>query len=88
MSRRQVRRVCVRGKTWRIALARPPRNDCEGLCVWETRMIYIRPRAKCPPVRVAVHEILHAALPDLREEAIEEVEEALITGLELILGPL
>ena len=79
--RRRVRRIKIRGEKWRIVIARPPQNFCDALCCYNERTIYIRPTADL--TRCVVHEILHAACPDLSEEAVEELEDAICTGLEI-----
>lgn len=79
----KVRRLRIRGAPWRIVIGRPPLNKCEGLCVYQTRTIYVRPNS---PDRsaTAVHEILHACFPDIEEAAIREAEEAIMEGLGLV----
>lgn len=77
--------IKIRGAKWKILLARPPMNNCDGLCDEEERTIYIRPT--CPdPISTVIHEVLHAAFPDMSEDAVCEAEEALTGALELITG--
>lgn len=79
----QSRYIRIRGVRWRLVLGRPPANLCDGYCDYNTHTIYIR--STCGDVRAsAIHEILHACLPDIEEEAIEEVEAALVSVLELV----
>src|SRR5437868_2081925 len=67
----------IRGLRWKLVLGRPPENRCDGLCVYDTRTLYVRPN--CQDIwATTIHETLHAALPDLREECVMEVEEALV----------
>lgn len=76
-----VRRLKIRGQTWRIVIGRPPANKCDALCCFDHNTIYIRKSAERIPC--IVHEVLHASLPDLAEEAIEEIEDAIVKALEL-----
>lgn len=78
----RARRLKIRDQQWRIVIGRPPKNNCSALCDYETRTIYIRKgqdKAAC-----IIHEIIHAAFPDLKEDAVEETEEAIMKGLELV----
>lgn len=79
----KVRRLRIRGAPWRIVIGRPPKNNCEGLCDYDTRTIYIRPSSP-DHSRTSVHETLHACFPDLEERVILEAEEAIMKGLELV----
>lgn len=76
------RHLKIRGDKWKIVIGRPPENKCDGLCHYATSTIYIRPSADRIPT--IVHEILHACLWDVSEEAIEETEDALVKALELL----
>ncbi len=76
-------RIQIRGAWWRIVVAKPPMNHCTGCIVPRDRTIYIRPSAK-NKFETLVHEILHACLWDLTEEAILETEEAIVKGLLLL----
>jgi hypothetical protein len=58
-------------------------NRCSGCIVPGERTIYIRGTAK-NKFETLVHEILHACLWDLTEEAILETEEAVVKGLRLL----
>jgi hypothetical protein len=79
----RARRLKIRGQNWRIVIARPPENNCIALCVYDERTIYIRPSCADRAAAI-VHEILHACFRDLEEKAVEEAEEAIVKGLELI----
>ncbi len=72
--------LTIRGKRWRIVIQRPPKNDCRALCCYENRTIYIRPSAD-NKIECIVHEILHACLEDIEEDAIDETEQAIIEAL-------
>lgn len=80
----KARRVRIRGAEWRLLLQRPPtREVLDGLCDYDTRTIYINPRAECR-IGTTIHEVLHAALPDIDEEAILVAEDALVKALEVM----
>jgi hypothetical protein len=73
-------RIRIRGKWWKIVVARPPGpNVIEGLCDYDARTIYIKPKTELPAT--LLHEVLHATYPDLDENAIEAGEEALMNAL-------
>ena len=85
-ARAKTARVKIRGQTWRIVVKKlPPRRvgkdylSMHGECEYETRTIYLNPDFN--PHRTLLHEVLHAALPDLEELTILQVEEALADGL-------
>jgi len=60
---------------------RPPvRGKLDGLCDYATRTIYVNPAA-ADQRSTLLHEVLHAALPDLTESAVEQTEEALEMAL-------
>lgn len=81
------RKILIRGESWRVVLGRPPQNKCAALCDPDTKTIWIRPSATGSPAMLAshiCHEVLHAAVYDLDERAVEEIEDALMAGLGLI----
>jgi hypothetical protein len=79
-SNRMTRKVRIRGKNWRIVVARPPvKEKIEGLCEYDTRTIYLTPGTELPAT--LIHEVLHACYPDLCEDAIEEGEAAIINAI-------
>lgn len=83
----RARRLKIRGEQWRIIFGRPPVNKCEAYYDPNIRTIWIRTTFTTTPeqqMACVIHEILHACFYDLTEEAIEEAEEALIRGLELV----
>jgi hypothetical protein len=76
----RVRKVRIRGKTWRIVVERPPgKEKVEGLCVYDERTIYLRPGTDLPAT--LIHEVLHACYPDLNELSIMEGEDALLNAI-------
>ncbi len=78
----RARRVKIRGETWRIIVGRPPANKCDALCCFDRKTIYIRKTADL--TRCIIHEVIHACQPDLSEEAVMEIEDALATSLECV----
>jgi hypothetical protein len=78
----KVRRVKIRGKTWRIIVGRTPVRRCDGYCRMRDRTIFIRPRAD--RIATAIHEVLHACFPDIEEYAVTECEEAIMDVLGVI----
>lgn len=84
---RAARRLTIRGQKWRIVFGRPPANKCEAYCDPNIRTIWIRTTSTTTPEQKrarVIHEILHACFCDMEEAAIEEAEEALVRGLELV----
>ena len=75
------RSLTVRGSRWKVRWVNTL-ADNYGVCDYGKREIRI---AKGQPTEVEldtiVHELLHAALPDLDEPAIAETAEALATAL-------
>lgn len=81
--RGRARYLKIRGQRWRVIFGRPPRNYCQGLCDRDRRTIWIAKGAD-DPIATLIHELLHACFWDLDESAVEEAEDALIKGLELV----
>jgi len=75
MKRVPTKRVRIEGKLWRIKLKRPPgRKTVAGLCDKGERIIYLHPKdISKRGIELACHEILHARLFDIDEEAVEEI---------------
>lgn len=70
----------IRGRTWTLKLQAPPRRPSDfGMCDYETRTLYVHPERE--PEATLIHEVLHAALPDLTEDAVVELETALTGAL-------
>ena len=94
MAKRKIRYVPIRGTKWKLILGRPPLNTCEGVCDYNTSTLWIRPdkdRLRFARSRrldhvsdrhIIVHEVLHAALPDIEEEAIDETADAINDALD------
>jgi hypothetical protein len=79
-------RLKIRGQWWRLLLRRiAPRRHGDhyltmhGECKYSDREIIVNPQFD--PERTTIHEVLHAALPDLDEITILEVETAVCDAL-------
>ena len=73
-------KVWIRGHWWRIIRKVPPQEpEALGLCVYEDRIIYLKPGCELPAT--LIHEAIHAAVPDLDETAVEAAEEAVMNCL-------
>jgi hypothetical protein len=71
---RRAKRVTIDGKKWTIRLQRPPGRNYDGLCVKDDRTIYIRPEAVTERgIELVCHELIHARLFDIDEEAVDEI---------------
>lgn len=73
--------IQIRGQRWRIRFV-PNLGDCEGVCEKPTRTIRIA--LGYPDEQTmdsVIHEVLHAALWDLDEEAVEETANAVSSAL-------
>lgn len=78
--RRKPVRTKIRGHWWTIKTARPPdENPIEGLCIFDERLIYLKPGTDLPAT--LIHEVLHASLPDNDENSIECAERAVMEAL-------
>jgi hypothetical protein len=84
MPRPRSARVEIRGKRWSVRLGRV-RPDWDAECDLERRRIVVRPSLG-PEERLGcvIHEVVHAALPDLDEEAVLGVEAAIMGAIEAV----
>ena len=78
-------RLKIRGQYWRVVFEAPPKDKGgdfgdHGLCHYETRTLYVDP-LKADVWGTYLHEVLHAALPDICEEAIADTEAAIVAAL-------
>lgn len=75
MKRIPTKRVRIDGKLWRVKLQRPPgKTAYDGLCVADDRIIYLHPTAvKSRGIELVAHELVHARLYDIDEEAVDEI---------------
>jgi hypothetical protein len=64
------------GSWWKVKIQRPPEREVlEGLVRYDTRTIYLDPRAvACNGFGIIVHEVAHAVLRDIAEDPILELE--------------
>jgi hypothetical protein len=68
--------VSIRGQRWRLRYARLARNT-DGITDYDTRTIRVSPNvAGVERMETELHEVLHAALPDLDELAVAETAQA------------
>lgn len=64
------------GSWWKVKIQRPPEREVlEGLVRYDTRTIYLDPRAvACNGFGIIVHEVAHCVLRDIAEDPILELE--------------
>jgi hypothetical protein len=69
--------VNVRGQRWRLRFV-PNLGDKDGECEYGTRVIRVAlGQPEQSELDTVIHEILHAAYPDLEEDAVGQTAEAL-----------
>jgi hypothetical protein len=79
-SRRQ-RTLMIRGQRWKIRWV-PNLGQNLGICDYEQRVIRIAQGQKFKDeIDTVVHELLHAALHDVCEEAVHQTANALVESL-------
>jgi len=76
MARVPTMRFKYDGSWWRVKIQRPPAREClEGMADYETRTVYLDPRAVAANgLGIIVHEIAHVVLPHVAEEPVLELE--------------
>jgi len=69
------KRIRIQNNWWKVKLERPPTKETyDGLCVPGDRTIYLHPIAiKTRGIELVCHELIHARLFDIDEEAVEEI---------------
>ena len=72
--------IKINGSVWKYGygntgITKGKRND--GLCVYQSKTIYINPKSIRSLEDIVCHEFLHARFPDLNEEAVDEAGEIL-----------
>ncbi|NBW11773.1 MAG: hypothetical protein EBR82_27450 [Caulobacteraceae bacterium] len=84
----RTRRLLIRGQVWRLcefAGDAPPgeKGRLHGLCDYVRRIIWVSAchRSQLDRLDTLVHEVLHAALPDLDETAVGEVANAIAVAI-------
>ena len=81
MSFRKVTSAMINGKRWEIGFGYTGKTRGkvdEGVANYERRRIVIRRKVrgrKCSLIDGAIHELLHAAVPSLKEEIVEDFGE-------------
>jgi hypothetical protein len=66
----------INGHLWTIKFGNPGKTDGvtdDGCCDYEKRLITINPNSQSNLLNVLSHELIHARLSDLQEEAVEEL---------------
>ena len=73
--------LTIDGRRWRVVEGDPGRNRL-GLCDYESRIVTVRKGGTTlERVGVVSHEMIHAALPDMIEDAVLRTERAIVTAL-------
>lgn len=79
------RTLTINGEKWKLLFRAPKQSDApdvniavddEGLCSYEDNTIYIKPSGEA--LGTAIHEVLHAVLPDNDEDSIARAEDAVM----------
>ena len=79
------RTLTINGEKWKLLFRAPRKSDApevdvapddEGLCSYEDNTIYIKPSGEA--LGTAIHEVLHAVLPDNDEDSIARAEDAVM----------
>ena len=66
----------INGQLWTIRFGNPGKTDGvtdDGCCDYENKLIIINPDSQSNLLNVLSHELIHARLSDLQEEAVEEL---------------
>lgn len=78
---RRQRTLDIRGQRWKIRWV-PNLGQNLGICDYEQRVIRIARGQKCKEeLDTVVHELLHAALHDVCEEAVQQTANAIVESL-------
>jgi len=67
--------IAINGRNWKYGYGNTGTIDGkknDGLCVYETRTIFINPQSTRSLEDVICHEALHARFPDLSEESVDD----------------
>ena len=80
MTFKKIGSIQINGSTWKYGYGNTrttngQKND--GLCVYETKTIYINPQPSISLEEIICHEVLHARFPDLSEEAVDDAGDIL-----------
>lgn len=79
MSSKQAR-VKIRGRYWSITYQNGGDTSSYGWCDFDKRRIVVRYSPEAP--ETLIHELIHACQPDLSEDAVIEIEAALVHALD------
>jgi hypothetical protein len=66
----------INGQLWTIKFGNPGKTEGvtdDGCCDYEKRTIIINPNSQSNLLNVLSHELIHARLSDLQEDAVEEL---------------
>ena len=71
----RTKRIKIAGSWWKVKIQRPPgKKAYDGLCVLNDRIVYLHPDAiKTRGIELVCHELIHARLFDIDEEAVDEI---------------
>ena len=81
MSFRKICTATINGKRWDIGFGYPGKTKGkidQGVCRYYSRRIVLHRKVKgrkCSIIDLAVHELLHAHVPSLKEEVVNEFGE-------------
>jgi len=81
MGFRRIMSIVIRGQRWEVGFGYPNKTNGkinDGLCDYEKKRIIIHSKKngrKCSLADAVFHEVAHARLPDLNEDAITELGE-------------
>ena len=81
MSFKKICTAVINGKRWEIGFGFTGKTKGkvdEGVCRYHTRRIVLQRKArgrKCTLIDGAVHELLHAAVPSLKEDVVNDFGE-------------
>lgn len=72
--------VHINGSIWKYGYGNTgttngKKND--GLCVYQSKTIYINPQSTRSLEDIVCHEFIHARFPDLNEEAVDDAGDIL-----------
>lgn len=83
---KNVHRLTIRGRAWKVRFERPRNRKFRGLCNYRARVIQVSPRLRHEPLGTLLHEVLHACLPDVCEESVVATERAMVAAIGLLEG--
>lgn len=72
--------VVLRGQKWTLRFYRGGSKKTLGRCYFAKKLITVKLDNEA--MATLIHEIIHACQPDLSEDAVLEIEAAIVTGLQ------